>query len=127
MTFGRDLLELRQAWRDDYDLTLSLFNGITQAQCLLADYNGVDETVKEIKDHARTSDDMLPSLMLQVYSMTAVMRLDEALDLGLEMLEQLGERIPRRVSRVQMVASMVNVNIYQREQGSRHCGMRRII
>ena len=98
LDFGLSLLNLRKSWRDEYHLTLNLYNTITQASCCLGYFDRVDNAVDLIAANARSYEDRLHGLMLQIYSLDIRLRLKDSLELGLEVLKNLGETFPKTPS-----------------------------
>ena len=119
LKLGKSLLNIPHDWRDNYELVLGLENSIAQASCLTADYAAVDEAVNSISLHARSFEDKIPGLTLQIYAMSITLRLQEALTLGLEVLEYLGEKIPGNPSKFRLVASLLNVKRMLRGKSDR--------
>ncbi|CAJ1963205.1 unnamed protein product [Cylindrotheca closterium] len=109
LELGLGLLDARQCWRDEYELTLALHNTIAQVTCCLGDFQGTDEAVKAVTLHARSYNDQLPTLMLQVYTYGTRMRLKDSIELGLDVLEKLGEPIPRNPGTHQIIFELFKI------------------
>jgi predicted ATPase len=106
---GRSILDERRDWRDQYDLMLGLHQCIAQSSCCTGDFTAVDETVNLIKKYGRSFDDMIPSYMIHIHAMSARMMFADALDVGLEVLDQLEGGIPKNPKRLHIIASLFNV------------------
>ncbi|CAJ1947675.1 unnamed protein product [Cylindrotheca closterium] len=88
-------LDLRQSWRDEYDMTLELYNSIAQATFRLGDFAGTDKAISIVMENARSFPDKINCVMLQMYSYEVRLRVKDVIELGLDTLEQLGEPIPK--------------------------------
>ncbi|KAL3936581.1 MAG: hypothetical protein SGBAC_008134 [Bacillariaceae sp.] len=106
---GLGLLDVRKRWRDEYDLTHGLYNKIAQVTCCLGDFEGTDEAAKAVAQNARSYNDRLQTLMLQIYTYGTRMRLKESIELGLDVLQQLGEPIPRNPGTPQILLELFKV------------------
>ncbi|CAJ1963207.1 unnamed protein product [Cylindrotheca closterium] len=109
LELGISLLDLRQSWRDEYELTLSLYNTIAQATCCLGRIDIADKAVATVIEYARTFHDTVHCLMLQIYTYGTRMRLNDSIDLGLDVLERLDEPIPRNAKTQQFAIELLKV------------------
>jgi histidine kinase len=119
LKLGSSLLDQRGDWRDNYDLALSLENGIAKVSYLAADYGAVYAAFESIDSHARCLDDKIPGYILQIYTMNTEWRLQEALDLGFQVLTRLKEPIPSKPSRLQLGLNLLGVKLMLRGKSDR--------
>jgi predicted ATPase len=106
---GETLLDARRKWIDYYDMTLDIFNAKAEAFCCLADFDGMERTVDSIFANATCFDDKLRGYMLRIYSLGCLLRLQDAIQLGLGVLERLGEKFPKNRGDILLVGSLLNV------------------
>lgn len=81
-------------WKDEYDLSLALYNDAAEVFHLSANYERVDELVAAVMDNAREYRDTLRVRATRVNSLSSTNRLTEALEEGLDTLRHLGVKIP---------------------------------
>jgi predicted ATPase len=109
LKLGKSLLDLRIAWRESYDLTLNLHNSIVEASCLSADYIELHENAASIEANARGIEDLIPCYTMKIYALGAGIRLQEAFDLGLSVLENIGEKIPKKTGRFHVLGNFLSI------------------
>jgi PAS domain S-box-containing protein len=89
---GLELLEMN-SWEDQYNLTLSLHNENGELAYLTGQFEQLAPTVDLIQGNARSIYDRMRIHMTQIEAETAQYHVVEALDMGLEMLRDLGFEI----------------------------------
>lgn len=108
---GIELLDKDRKWTEHYDLSLNL----TQTAAEVAYGNGEFEVnksmVMDVLDHAHCSHDKLRAQTSYVQALAAQQRFKEAMDFGLLILGELGERFPKKATSLHVVASMVRTNL----------------
>jgi PAS domain S-box-containing protein len=92
---GLELLEMN-SWEDQYNLTLSLHNENGELAYLTGQFDLLAPTVDLIHGNARSIYDRMRIYMTQIEAETAQYHVVEALDMGLEMLRDLGFEIPEQ-------------------------------
>jgi predicted ATPase len=98
VSLGIQLLEKRH-WRDQYELSLALYNAAAEIEYCLANFERMDALWGDILKHARSPKDKIRTLTAQIYALGSRNKLDEAIDAGLETLRSFfGERLPTRPS-----------------------------
>lgn len=94
--FGIQLLQpLPNHWKDEYDLSLALYNVSAQVFHWVANYAKVDELVSSVLQNAQSFSDSLSVRATRVHSLTETNRMSEALEEGLDILNELGVKFPR--------------------------------
>lgn len=83
-------------WKDEYDLSLALFNDSAEVFHLSANYQRVDESVTAVMENARCFRDTLRVRAARVNSLSSTNRLSEALQEGLDILRHLGVKLPSK-------------------------------
>ena len=92
LDFGLMLMD-ETRWRSNYNLMLALHNALAEMEMCRANFDRMHETIFEILTHARVFDDKHQAHMTMIYALSTQDKLHEAVDLGLEVLDALGERI----------------------------------
>lgn len=100
---GIRLLE-RRHWRDQYNLSLGLFNSAAELSYCCGRHERVHELVKEILENARSSDDKLQAHITKIMTLAAQTEARAAIAYCIEVLRRLGQPFPRtpRLSRIVM-------------------------
>ena len=94
---GYDLLDARRKWVDDYQLTLDISNAMAETYFCLADFEKMNILADAIFLNARQFQDKLRAYMLRICSLGSSMtRQHEAIRLGIAVLRELGECIPKQ-------------------------------
>jgi predicted ATPase len=83
-------------WREDYDLTLALYNASVEVMYAIDDYDRMDMMVSAVLENARSYRDTLRVRATRVLSLNSRYRFTEATDEGLDVLYHLGEKFPSR-------------------------------
>ena len=86
----------RRHWRDQYQLSLDLYNTAAEVQYCNGNFERVDELLNEIFANARCLDDELWAHGTRIYSLGARNETDQAIDVGVGILRKLGVRLPPR-------------------------------
>ena len=89
---GIDILGER-CWRDHYSLCLSLHDAAAESCYCNADLTGMEVCIEAILRHATTYLAKLTAYSTKILSLGGSMKLHEAVELGLEVLKKLNERI----------------------------------
>lgn len=113
LSFGVSLLSSR-SWRDNYDLSLALYNATAETEMCLANFEAMENLLKDIFIHARSFRDKLPAYSTQMYALNVRDRQRESLDLGVEVLRGLGEKFPRRYCKARLLSELRSVKILLR-------------
>ena len=93
LKFGIELLGDR-GWRDEYDLTLMLYNATAEMEVCNANYEGMELLVAEVLKHSRCVDDTIQARTTKVYGFGVSDRQQEGLDLGILLMSDLGYAFP---------------------------------
>jgi predicted ATPase len=94
MERGIRLLTSRH-WRDQYILSLDLFNAAAELAYCIGNHERVDVLVKEIQKNARCFMDQLQAYMTSILSFGARGKSAEAIAVGTDCLTQLGHPLPK--------------------------------
>jgi predicted ATPase len=106
VSLGIELLDARH-WRDQYELSLALFNAASEIEYCLANFERMDALVEVIMGNSRGTKDKIRAQTARIYSLGSRNQLEKAIDVGLETLKNfLGETIPSRPSAVSIVVEL---------------------
>jgi histidine kinase len=83
-----------RCWRDHYAVCLLLHNAAAEISYCNADIVEMEVFVDAILRHARTYHDKITAYCTKILSLGSSMKLQEALDVGLNVLKKLGEPLP---------------------------------
>ena len=83
------------AWSSQYSLCLNLLTEASEAAYLCADFEKTDYFFKEILNNASQTLDKIKPYEIRILSYKAENKLIEAINTGLLILEELGERFPK--------------------------------
>ena len=97
LRLGIELLGDR-GWRDEYNLTLMLYNATAELEVCNANYERMEYLVTEILQHSRCADDTIPARTTQVYALCVSDRQHEGLDRGIRLMSDLGFAFPAHFS-----------------------------
>jgi predicted ATPase len=95
LSFAIGLLSER-SWREDYDLTLAIYNAAAEVAYAKGDFELAEQMVAEVMKGGRTFDDKLQANTTKLYALGSMNRSSEAIALGLELLKELGESFPTK-------------------------------
>jgi predicted ATPase len=98
LDLGLSLLN-ETSWRQHYDLTLSLHNAAAEMALCASNFERAEELTEQVLKRAKVLSDKTQAYATRVYGLSAINKPKEAIVMGFEALEALGEPIPRRFSR----------------------------
>ena len=102
---GLELLP-EAAWQDCYDLTLELHTAAAGIANIKGQHARMQRLVSEVELHARVLLDRVRVFEIRIQSQVASNRFHDALDTALELLTQLGVRIPSRPGTSQLLRAV---------------------
>jgi predicted ATPase len=106
VSLGIELLETRH-WRDQYSLSLALYNAAAEIEYCLANFERMDGLVEVIMENTRGTKDKIRARTAQIYSLGSRNMLNEAIEVGLETLNNfVGEVIPSRPSAYSIIVEL---------------------
>ncbi|CAB9501498.1 expressed unknown protein [Seminavis robusta] len=85
----------RRNWRDQYNLSLDLYNSAAEMAYCCGKHERVDELTQEILKFALKSDDKLTAHVTRVNSLGSRLQTRAALDYCIEILRRMGHHFPR--------------------------------
>lgn len=100
---ARALLPPRNQWRDYYQLSLDIHVCAAETEYLVGNYDDSDRECDGLIKNCRSELDMIPAYTTKIFSLGIRARIQEALQLGLEVLSRLGEPVPRNPGLLQVL------------------------
>jgi histidine kinase len=95
LSFGLSLLDSTD-WSSQYDLILALTNSAAEMSLCTGQYDKMDEYLENALKHSRSFRDKVPAYATRISSFSMRDKQRDALDLGIEVLQSLGEYFPRK-------------------------------
>ncbi len=89
LKMGLGLLD-PNCWRDQYELTLELYNEAVEVACLSGHFEQMEHLVETVSQNAATVQDKVAVYQFRVLGYWAQNKLSEALDAALDILQMLG-------------------------------------
>ncbi|KAL7566384.1 hypothetical protein ACA910_011125 [Epithemia clementina (nom. ined.)] len=86
-------------WRDHYDLSLEIFIAAAELSKVVGEHEKTLLYVHVILEHAQSTLDKAKAKLIKMLSLGSQHRLGEAIAISVDILADLGERIPLKVSR----------------------------
>jgi predicted ATPase len=101
LNFGIGLLGDR-GWRDEYDLTLASYNAAAEMNMCTGHFDAMEPLLESVLKNSRSSCDRIQAQSTRIYALGMADRQDDALDLGLEVLADLGVKFPLSKCKISM-------------------------
>ncbi|MFH0824215.1 MAG: AAA family ATPase [Pseudomonadota bacterium] len=92
-----------ESWLDNYSLTLSLHVEAAEAAYACTKFDEMERLVSNVLKHARTLPDRVKVYEVGIQGYIAQKRLLEAVTTGLDVLELLGEKCPRKPGKIHLL------------------------
>jgi predicted ATPase len=97
LKFGIELLG-NLGWKDVYHVALAIHNDACEMEMCAANFEEMGFLVESILQHARCDGDKLKARTTQIYALSVSDRQVEALDLGVQLLRDIGSPLPKSLS-----------------------------
>jgi len=97
LELGISLLGQR-SWRDNYELTLALYNATAEMALCRANFERMEELVDQVLRNARCLTDKTQAYASRIYALGAGEQQEEAVSTAIEVLNGFGESFPYRLS-----------------------------
>ncbi len=107
---SRDLLP-KNCWQNEYEFTLKLFDELSEISYLAHKYRKTESYAVLIKHNARDILDICNSYHALLNSYRARLKYQEAVETGLQLLAQLGHKIPINPSRFFIIKEFLRTQI----------------
>ncbi|TVQ04428.1 MAG: GAF domain-containing protein [Balneolaceae bacterium] len=83
-------------WVSQYQLSLGLFTEAAETAYNLGEFEPMEEKLKTVLENRKELMDVVRPYAIRINALKAQNKLQEAIDTGLEVLEQLGEKFPEK-------------------------------
>ncbi|GAX23837.1 hypothetical protein FisN_20Hu039 [Fistulifera solaris] len=103
---ARALLPPRH-WRDQYDLSLSIFTASAEVEHVLGNCDNAERLASEVIENARSFFDSVLAHTVTISSYSSQLRFEESVQLGLHLLRQLKIPIPKRAGKLQIAVEVL--------------------
>ncbi|WP_406816288.1 AAA family ATPase [Mycobacterium sp. M23085] len=135
LDYCRDALSLlgAQRWTAHFDLTRQLQLDAADAALLVGDVGALNSLLDEVEEVLRDPPDRARIAYLRLKGRVAENRLQEALEIGLQTLAELGERVPTDAGKPRMGNAIVRMMMTTRRWSTErllqlpHCDDQRVI
>ena len=94
-------------WRDQYDLSLELFNASAEVEYCHGNYDKTESQVAQVFLNARSFEDKIQSYTTRVFALGAQQKFDEAIETGLYVLGELGSPFPKRPVKMRVMIEIL--------------------
>ena len=94
------------SWKTHYELTYNIYKELNEISYLCGEYDLTDKYFDEINTNATSSMDKVKAYGIKINSFKAKNNLPAAIDTGLEALELLGIKLPRRPNKFQVLSGL---------------------
>lgn len=101
------LAKAKRHWRDQYHISITLFNAAAEVEYCNANHDRTDYLVGQVLLHARCFKDKLQAYTTQIYSVGSRGEFAKAIGIGLKVLKELGYTFPSKVNTFHIVASLM--------------------
>ena len=92
---GIDLLK-QDHWETQYKLSLGLFTEAAETAYNMGEFEPMEEKLNIVLENRKELMDVVRPYAIRINALKAQNKLQEAIDTGLEVLEQLGEKFPKK-------------------------------
>ncbi len=110
LNVSRGLLEVN-SWTSKYELTLKIYTKITEIKYLTNDFEQSKEFAKFTIQQAKTVLDQVKLYQIQILACVGKNQMSEALDIGIQVLRNLGVILPGKATRAHFFASVVQTKL----------------
>ncbi len=98
-------------WQTQYALSLALYSEACEAAYLNGDFIKMESAFESVNTHARTVTEKLKSYETRILALKARNKLIEAINTGLDILDQLGEPLPRKPNLLHVFRGLISTMI----------------
>jgi predicted ATPase len=104
-------------WNHQYDLALDVFTLSAEYESHAGRFERSYEMVDMVLTKATKLEDKLRAYYVKLDGLAYEQRLVEAVDLGLMLLEKIGEKMPRQLTTIQVVGKTMQISWLMRRRG----------
>jgi PAS domain S-box-containing protein len=100
-----------EPWKHQYRLNLSLYEEVAETAYLMGDATAMEEYIAVILQEAKTIFDKVKAYEVKIQAYTSQGKIQEALDIGLQLLNLLGVRLPKKPSQVNISLGLLQIKL----------------
>ncbi|MBU1170669.1 MAG: diguanylate cyclase [Proteobacteria bacterium] len=97
------------AWKNQYDFTMELYTEAAEAAYLTVDYNTMDKLLDICSEQAKNLMDRVKPNMVKISACMATGQLMEAINIGKQIIKQLGQRYPANPKTYHIVIELIKI------------------
>jgi histidine kinase len=110
LNVGRDLLD-KESWLQTYELTLTLYDFAAEAAYLNGDFEQMENLAEVVLQEAKTILDKLKAYEVKIQACTIQNKLLEAIKIALDVLQQLGVKLPQNPSQKDILLARLRTKL----------------
>ncbi|MCP4130398.1 MAG: AAA family ATPase [bacterium] len=99
------------AWSRKYDLTLELYTECGETGCLSGEYHDAEKFLDLVLVNGKTVMDRVRVYEIKILLYTALNKMVNALEMGIEALASLGARMPKKVGRFRVTWELISIRL----------------
>jgi histidine kinase len=101
-------------WDSQYDLSIDLYSEAAETAFLCSQFEEMDRYIDTILEKARNLEEKIKPSETRIHALKAQNRLLDALQAGLQLMEQLGEKFPSRPSPLLVMPDLIKTSLMLR-------------
>ncbi|HBB34839.1 MAG TPA: serine/threonine-protein kinase PknK, partial [Cyanobacteria bacterium UBA8803] len=110
LQIGLELLG-ENSWHKQYDLTLALYVEAAEAAYLQGDFEQMERLAEVVQSQAKTVLDKVRMIEIKIIALIAQSKIHEAINTGLQILRELGVRLPTKPNRLHLLMGLLLIKI----------------
>jgi len=110
LKLGLELLG-ENSWQTQYDLSLALYEEGAEAAYLSGDFEQMERWIEVVLQQAKTVLDKVKVYEVKIQAYQAQNQLENALQTGLQVLEQLGVKFPKSPKKMHILAGWLKIKV----------------
>jgi tetratricopeptide (TPR) repeat protein len=100
-----------ECWKHQYRLSLALYEEVAETSYLVGEATAMEEYIAVILQEAKTLLDKVKAYEVKIQAYTSQGNIQEALDLGLQLLNLLGVRLPKKPSQINISLGLLQIKL----------------
>ncbi|MBW4682978.1 MAG: AAA family ATPase [Microcoleus vaginatus WJT46-NPBG5] len=101
----------KEGWRRQYQLVLELSVEAAETAYLNGDFEQMDKIVEVVVQKAKTVLDQVKVVEVKITAFTAKSQLEEAIDIGLKFLRQVGVKLPKNPNTLNILMGLMEIKL----------------
>ncbi|RIW18261.1 GAF domain-containing protein [Algoriphagus lacus] len=96
-----------EAWKKNYDLTLSVYNEGGETAYLSGDFESMGRITDSIFTNAQNISDLVKAYIIKIKAYVSLTKNEEAFDIGIECLKKLGVKFPSKPNPLHIIINLL--------------------